>query len=394
MSAHRSCTRCTRRMSSIIYDKHSLCLNCRDVQCSLDVRCDECKSWSLEVMLDYLKHRKSLVLKGKKKSTTPSTPSSSSSPSLPPAVTTTASVGSLLPLMSSDEKLRDYVHSFLANFLSQSGSIGSNQSLSAPLVVPHLAPLLRGGGCWGPRGQYPIQRAACHQRLKRKHSPPPLIMTVHDDYVRSGADRFLSSLVPCLGHLSSVNDGNDQLRVCGESVDVNRSVASALSPSALLFPLSDFGFASLYPSLSSSVTPTSHPSSFASLPSFSSSFWGLPSVAPSLPPSTVLVFSLPSVLSLSSAAPLPLVLLPPPPRLVFLLFLFLFLLLFLLLCFLFLSLLLSSLLFLLLPLAYLLLLLFLLFLFPLLLFLLSLPPFLPLLPPLLSWILLRIRLLL
>ena len=44
VSAHHSCTRCTRRMSSIEYDKHSLCLNCRDVQCSLDVRCDECKS--------------------------------------------------------------------------------------------------------------------------------------------------------------------------------------------------------------------------------------------------------------------------------------------------------------------------------------------------------------
>ena len=72
VSAHCSCTRCTRRMSSYKYDKHSLCLNCRDVQCSLDVRCNECKSWSSEVMLDYLKHRKSLVSKGKKKLTMPS----------------------------------------------------------------------------------------------------------------------------------------------------------------------------------------------------------------------------------------------------------------------------------------------------------------------------------
>ena len=89
-SAHCSCTRCTRRMSSIKYDRHSLCLNCRNVQCSLDLRCWECQSWSSDIMLDYLKHRKSLVSKGK----TTTVPLATSSPSLPPAVTTTAPVGS------------------------------------------------------------------------------------------------------------------------------------------------------------------------------------------------------------------------------------------------------------------------------------------------------------
>ena len=92
-----------------------------------------------------IKHRKSLVSKRKKKSTTPST----SSPSLPPAVTTTASVGSPLPSMSSDEKLREYVHLFLANFSSQSGSVGSNPSLSALLVVPQPPPPRCGGGLLG-----------------------------------------------------------------------------------------------------------------------------------------------------------------------------------------------------------------------------------------------------
>ena len=52
---HRSCVRCTCRMSSVKYDKHTLCLNCRDVQCSLDVRCDECRAWSSEVMLRVFK---------------------------------------------------------------------------------------------------------------------------------------------------------------------------------------------------------------------------------------------------------------------------------------------------------------------------------------------------
>ena len=63
VSPHRSCVRCTRWMSSVKHDKHTLRLNCREVQCSLDVRYDECRAWSSEVMLDYLKHRKSLLSK-------------------------------------------------------------------------------------------------------------------------------------------------------------------------------------------------------------------------------------------------------------------------------------------------------------------------------------------
>ena len=50
--AHRSCGRGVCRMSSVKYDKHTLCLNCTDVQCSLDVRCDACKEWISEVLLD------------------------------------------------------------------------------------------------------------------------------------------------------------------------------------------------------------------------------------------------------------------------------------------------------------------------------------------------------
>ena len=43
-SSHRSCPRCTRRMSSLKFDKHSVCVKCRDKQCSVEVRCNECKS--------------------------------------------------------------------------------------------------------------------------------------------------------------------------------------------------------------------------------------------------------------------------------------------------------------------------------------------------------------
>ena len=59
VSAHRSCSHCARRMSSIKYDRHTICLQCRDVQCSFDVRCSECSNWSSDMMQYYLKHRKS-----------------------------------------------------------------------------------------------------------------------------------------------------------------------------------------------------------------------------------------------------------------------------------------------------------------------------------------------
>ena len=55
-------------------------------------------------------------------------------------------VGSSPSLLSvSDDKIHDYVHSFLTSFLSQPGSIGiSPAPFSAPAVVPDMASLLRG----------------------------------------------------------------------------------------------------------------------------------------------------------------------------------------------------------------------------------------------------------
>ena len=84
VAADRSCKQCSRRMSNYKDDKHTLCLHCRDVLCSVDVRCRKCSSWSTEMMQDYLKHRKSSVAKGKKNSVV-STPSSSS-PLVPPSI--------------------------------------------------------------------------------------------------------------------------------------------------------------------------------------------------------------------------------------------------------------------------------------------------------------------
>ena len=115
VSAHRTCPRCTRWMSSLKYDKHSLCVACRDVQCSVEVRCSECRTWSTDFMLGYVKHKRPLVSEGKKKS--------SSSSLVPVTAVTTAPVISLPDLpVSTDDQLRTYGHSVLANLLSQSGN--------------------------------------------------------------------------------------------------------------------------------------------------------------------------------------------------------------------------------------------------------------------------------
>ena len=57
VSALRSCLHYTKRMSSVKYDKHTICLACRNVTCSVEVRCSECSDWTLDVMQEYLKHR-------------------------------------------------------------------------------------------------------------------------------------------------------------------------------------------------------------------------------------------------------------------------------------------------------------------------------------------------
>ena len=120
-TSHRSCPRCARWMSSLKFDKHSTCVKCRDKQCSVEIRCSECKSWSVDFMLGYVKHQRSLVSKeGKSKS------SSSSSISTSPVVTTTATPPPPALTSGSEVQLRSLVQSFLTDFFSQSRQIGTN----------------------------------------------------------------------------------------------------------------------------------------------------------------------------------------------------------------------------------------------------------------------------
>ena len=272
VAAHRSCTRCSRRMSSIKYDKHTLCISCRDVTCSLDLHCVECTAWSTDEMAEYLRHRKSLVSKGMKKSLV-STPSSSS-PSVPSSATPNVASSSPSPALSSiadDENIKQYVQSVLANMLSHQSSqasLGFNPFLSAPLEVPDIPP----PGSTGGRGSESLKRG-------RFASPsgvvppaeedvlPPINVSVQSSVASWGVDSLHGSPFPPLGEFTPVSGSQDQLRsrgmpgftqhiVSADVHDVLRSVSSTFDPSSLLFPFSDSGFSSL-----SSHPPLSLPSS-------------------------------------------------------------------------------------------------------------------------------------
>ena len=62
-----NCPTCKTRMSSLLHDSHLICVTCRGRECNLDNRCVECEGWSGEVMLKYIKYRKSLDSKSKSK---------------------------------------------------------------------------------------------------------------------------------------------------------------------------------------------------------------------------------------------------------------------------------------------------------------------------------------
>ena len=66
--SRRTCQICKTRISSISYDKHTLCVSCRGVDCTDKDKCNECITWSKEEFAKYLKHRKSLISKAISKS--------------------------------------------------------------------------------------------------------------------------------------------------------------------------------------------------------------------------------------------------------------------------------------------------------------------------------------
>ena len=301
-------------MSSLQFDNHSLCVVCRDVKCSLDTRCKECKSWSKNFMLEYVKHQRSLVSKGKQPATT-------SSPSPPVTAVTTAPIVTLPSLPVSEDRFRQLMHSMLQDML-QSGSLGTNQPSTAPPAVPDSAPLST-GATGGLRSVTSVEVPSAESPgvvLPTSHEdPPPPCTNVSVSYVArsrvSNVGGFLSS---GLGLAVSVSRGSDHLQVVDVAPSAVVSVASALSPGSLLFPFSDSGFASL--SAASSSRPLSLPPPLSSSSFLASSSSGSASLLSSLPPPPPLPptpafpspFALPSLSSRSSFSAS--ALLPPPSR--------------------------------------------------------------------------------
>ena len=197
-TSHRSCPRCARRMSSVKFDQHLTCVKCRDKQCSVDVRCSECEKWTVDFMLAYVKHQRTLVSKGGK-----SKSSSSSSSSTPPVVTVTTTPPPPTSASDSGERLKSLMHSFLSDFFAQSPQLGTNPFLSAPPAVLNSSNLLReaagGVGAVTPFEAPPTETPGEVLPMTQVDHPPPII-SVHNVSLVRGIVSMWGSPYPGLGH--------------------------------------------------------------------------------------------------------------------------------------------------------------------------------------------------
>ena len=273
-------------------------------------------------MQEYLKHKKSLATKRGKK------PAVAAASVSRPAVESSTLLGSppTFPSISEDSKIRDAVLAVLQS-LSKAGSLGTNQSSTAPSTVPDYAPSV-GGDTGGDGGMKPHNVG----RLSRSSGVGALDNSVasttrdvhHDIYsvypssARHSHDLcsvFAAPVAAPLGHPPPLaSSGDDLLRVPGHGpLDV---ASSPLSPNSLLFPLppssyavsssSSFFFWSPFFGLSFSCSspflllllfsflfPSSTPPSFAPSSLSSDSFPSFSSVTSALPPSVSSLFPLP-----------------------------------------------------------------------------------------------------
>ena len=67
LDSRQTCPLCNNRMSSLLHNKHTVCVVCCGSECSLESRCNECSSVEDELMVKYIKHMKSLASKSKSK---------------------------------------------------------------------------------------------------------------------------------------------------------------------------------------------------------------------------------------------------------------------------------------------------------------------------------------
>ena len=251
-AALRSCPRCRHQMSSLKHDKHTICSRCREVNCSLTDRCDECKDWPSKTMSTYLAYQRSLA---SKRSKTPQ-PASVSQPATTSSSAGPSSVSS--PSVDDSDRLKEAVM-FAIQSLSQTGRLGTNPlPSSTPFPVPDSESHWASSGgegshqpCTAGGATRTSAVGACVVSSSRENSTPPSVPFCVSSHVSLShrSDQGMSLNLESLdsSHLGSqpsqsLSLGSDQLRV---SEDGSLGVSSALSPTSLLFPVPDFGFSSL-----------------------------------------------------------------------------------------------------------------------------------------------------
>ena len=154
-STCRNCPKCRRRMSKFVFDRHTVCFQCRSFDCDFDNRCDECLEWSQEEMEAYVKHKLFLLKDKRRKDSLPksrSSPGPSPTPSQPPSLTVTDvdnRIGSQLAKLSAsfDQKLESLTSVLLTKILLLQPPIEHSMSArmfdvpsTASLAVPVLCP--------------------------------------------------------------------------------------------------------------------------------------------------------------------------------------------------------------------------------------------------------------
>ena len=105
-------------------DTHTLCSHCREVNCNMTDRCDECREWSSDTMTTYLSYKCTLASKRSKKPQ----PGPVSQPG-PSSVSTSA--------LADGDRLREAVLSAIQS-LSQTGRLGTNL---LPSLYPTRSPI-------------------------------------------------------------------------------------------------------------------------------------------------------------------------------------------------------------------------------------------------------------
>ena len=272
-STIRSCSCCKRRISTAKFDAHSVCLDCRNVVCDLQVRCDECKTWSEEQMNDYIKHRKLLMSKSKSKKTNASSNTQKS----------TKKDFDQSSLVELENRLQFSVENMFSEVMDRIDDLASGL-VSAPSQVPEPAPQTRSAGGERPvRGVIPSSGSQPPGAVPLSicSSPPHPRLTPSLFSNRLGNENLDSSTntspIPCAQRLgqsvvtTNINIRHDDFSIFDNLTYSNVSMSgddvispAPFSPSSLFFPANPKSFSRSRSSSSSFVPSSAQPFSSSS----------------------------------------------------------------------------------------------------------------------------------